>query len=261
MKCVALAFCLLAAVLSSPARASGADSKVERPKISVVGEATVYAVPDKIVIQFGVETSDKAMVAAKIKHNDILKKTFAAIKECGVREGDVQTNYLCAEPRWEDRANAQQLQTKQAYFGAAASGDPEPSRRFLGYFVRTGILVTVKDLANLDKLIAAVLDAGVNHIDGIEFQNTKMKKHREEARELALKAARTKAEKMAAVLGQTLGSPLDISENRDAPWSGSFNIQFYAVPPPGGSESSTDTIAFGKIPIHAGVDVTFELKK
>jgi len=73
----------------------------DRPKITVNGEAVVNVKPDKIVINFGIETWDTDIIVAKQKNNEILKKAKAAIKESGVPEREVQTDYLSIEPRWK----------------------------------------------------------------------------------------------------------------------------------------------------------------
>ena len=47
-----------------------------RPRITVSGEAVVYAEPDKILISLGVETWDAQMDAAKQKNDEIVKKAI-----------------------------------------------------------------------------------------------------------------------------------------------------------------------------------------
>ena len=108
----------------------------------------------------------------------------------------------------------------------------------------------------------------MNTIHGIEFQTSELNKYREQARELALKAAKEKAEKMAAVLGQSLGDPVQINEtggcspggfgrNRAVQTKTNFvsNVE-------GSSDSEfAGTLALGKISIRANVGVIFDLKK
>ena len=130
---------------------------------------------------------DKDIQQAKKLNNDVLKKAVAAIKECGVPEKEIQTDHLSIEPRYDDRYGATQ--------------------HFLGYFVQNTFTATLGDTAKVDELVSNVLAAGVTNIHGIDFQTTESKKYREQARELALKAAKEKAEKMAAVLGQSIGPP------------------------------------------------------
>jgi uncharacterized protein YggE len=225
----------------------------DRPKITVNGEAVVNVKPDKIVINFGIETWDSDIVVAKQKNNDILKKAKAAMKESGVSERDIQTDYLSIEPRWKSEYRKED---------------------FLGYFVRNTVVVTLTDAAKVEKLVTEVLQAGVNYIHGIDFQTTEFKKYREQARELALKAAKEKADKMAAVLGQSVGAPIQINESFGGSpwwywsnWSGwgygrnqgmSQNVVQNVQ---GGSSEISDTIALGKISIRAAVAVTFELRK
>ena len=85
------------------------------------------------------------------------------------------------------------------------------------YDDRPKIMVNGEAVVNVkpDKIVIN----GVNYIHGIDFQTTEFKKYREQARELALKAAKEKADKMAAVLGQSVGAPIQINESYSgSPW-------------------------------------------
>ncbi len=228
--------------------AARAQENFDRPRISVTGEAVVNVVPDKVLLTFGVETWDKDIEQAKRMNTDIQKRARAAFGKIGIREKDIQTDQLTIEPRWDDN----------------------PRREFIGYFVRTTLEVTAATPPQAEELIPAALDAGVNYVHGMEFQNTEFKKHRERARELALKAAREKAEKMASALGASIGEPLLINEG-GSPWGYSSGWGYgrrgggmtqNVVQDMGGSAYSSggDSIALGKIGIRATVSVTFELR-
>lgn len=225
----------------------------DRPKITVNGEAVVNVKPDKIVVTLGIETWDAEIMTAKQKNNDILKKAVAAIKGSGIPEKEIQTDHLSIEPRYKDDYRKD---------------------NFIGYFVRNAFVVTLAETDKVEELVTKVLQAGVNYIHGIDFQTTEFKKYREQARDLALKAAKEKAEKMAGVLGQSVGAPIQINENYSgSPWSyysswsgwGSSRSQGMSQNAiqnvQGGSGEVSDTIALGKISIRANVSVTFELKK
>lgn len=223
----------------------------DQPKITVNGDAVVNVKPDKIVIQFGIETQDANIVNAKQKSNDILKKVLALTQDLKVPEKDVQTDNLSIEPRWKN-------------------GDP--SEGFVGYFVRNSIVVTLTDVAKVEDLIVQALQAGVNYIHGVDYETTELKKYREQARELALKAAKEKADKMAAVLGQSIGAPLQVSENstdtwyHGSSWGGrgygrsQVMMQNVAHDAPAGAGEQNQTIALGAIGIRASVNIIFELK-
>ncbi len=103
----------------------------DRPKITVNGEAVVKVQPDQIIITFGIETSDSNIMVAKQKNNDIMKKAIVVIKESGIEDKDIQTDYLSIEPRYENNYN---------------------KRVFLGYFVRNTFVVTLSEPDKVEEL-------------------------------------------------------------------------------------------------------------
>jgi uncharacterized protein YggE len=225
----------------------------DRPKITVNGEAVVKVQPDQIDITFGIETWDADIMFAKQKNYEIMKKANAVTKESGIEEKNIQTDYLSIEPRYDDNYN---------------------KKNFIGYFVRNTFVVTMTEPAKVEDLVTKVLESGVNYIHRINFQTTEFKKYREQARELALNAAKEKAEKMASALGQLIGDPMQISEGYGgsnwwyySSWNGwgygRSNIMSQNVIQniENSSGETADLIALGKISIKANVTVTFELKK
>jgi len=224
----------------------------DRPKITVNGEAVVSVKPDKIVVSFGIETWDAEIMAAKQKNNDILKKSVTSIKKLGIPEKEIQTDYLSMEPRYKSDYRKED---------------------FIGYFVRNTLVVTLSETDKVEELVTKALQDGVNYIHRVDFQTSEFKKYREQARELALKAAKEKADKMAAVLGQSVGKPIQINEYSGSPWGywsswsgwgwgrspGMSQVQVQADR--GSSGDITDTVALGKLAIRASVSVTFELEK
>lgn len=251
MKTVLFAGILFAAAACS-AGAQEARMYDDRPKIAVNGSAVVNAKPDKILVTFGIETSDKDIVLAKRKNNAIMRGAVAAIRKAGVPKKEIQTDHLSIEPRYRNYR-------------------PEG---FLGYFVRNTLVVTLADTRRLEGLVTDVLGTGVNYIHKVDFQTTEFKKLREQARELALRTAKEKAERMAAVLGEKVGAPLRITESYSgSPWwyysswggwgggRGHGMAQNVVQAARGGSGEITDTVALGKIAVRANVSVTFELEK
>ena len=174
-------------------------------------------------------------------------------RELGVSDKDMQTDHLSIEPRWKDQYR---------------------NEGFVGYFVRNSIVMTVSDLAKVEDLVTKALQAGVNYIHGVDYETTELKKYREQARELALKVAAEKAEKMAAALGQSVGPPLQIHENYaglyggyGSSWGGwgygrgQAMSQNVAQNAPDSSGEASETIAPGTIAIRANVNIVFELRR
>ena len=243
----------LLVIMLYPLQAQQNGSADNHSRITVNGEAVVKVRPDQILITFGIETWDKNIMIAKQENNDIMKKAMAVIKESGIEEKNVQTDYLSIEPRYDDNYN---------------------KKNFIGYFVRNTFVVTMTQPAKVEELVTDVLQSGVNYIHRIDFQTTEFKKYREQTREIALNAAKEKAVKMAAVLGQAVGDPVQISEGYSgsdwwyySSWSGwgygryspmSQNVMQNVN---NSSEQISEMIALGKISIKANVNVVFELKK
>jgi uncharacterized protein YggE len=233
---------LPAAMLAQPW--SGPNTR----SITVSGEAVVYASPDRIIVTIGIETWDKNLLAAKAKNNDLLDHAVSVAQNAGVRKQDIETDQLSITPRY-----------KEEY----------AKEEFIGYFVRNSIVLTLNDAARVDGLITAMLQAGITTIHGVDFQTTDYKALRERAREMALKAAKEKAEHMAGALGQKIGAPVSITENWAgspwywSPWGGSGRnrsmTQNVAQDVRSGGGEIGETVAPGKISIRANVTVIFEL--
>jgi hypothetical protein len=241
------------------ARAAEPSPPADQPKITVTGEALVYAKPDKIILNLGIETRDTGLLAARRRNAEIWNNAAAVLKACGVPEKEVQTDYLSIEPVYR--------------INPPAYNDFNDVQAPIGYQTRNMFVVTLSDPGQVETLISKMLEAGVNHVNGVEFQTTQFKRHRESARELALKAAKEKAEKMAAVLGGTIGRPLTINETYNggssyySSWSGwgygrnwGGMSQNVIQDTRGSGGEDLQSMALGKVSIRAAVSVTFELK-
>ena len=221
-----------------------------RPKIATSGEAVVYAEPDRIVISLGVETWDAQAEAAKRKNDEIVKRTIAAILKCGLDKKAIQTDNITIEPTYK-------------------TNEENRPRNIDGYCVRNSLTVTLEKVKLVDRVIMQALASGVNRINSVDFQVTELRKYRDKARRLALKAAREKAQNMAEVYGQTVGKPLQIDEG--GYWCGGSSRDLDLPVPQYAANAATlapnvsgsdigETVALGKIGIRANVNVVFELK-
>lgn len=229
---VLLAFCL-----GSNSFGQGGALRDDFPRITVQGEATVYVQPDKVVVTFGVETSEREILEAKRKNTTQVQNALATLRSLGIQDKHIQTDQLTIEPQWENSNR----------------------RALVGYVVRNNFVVTLTDVKKVESVVTAMLEKGVNHIHGIQMETTELKQHREKARTMALEAAREKATKMTATYGQGIGHVHSIVENVSAGWRGAAfaNSQVSMESP--GAEDSDGSISLGKIPVRAGVTVVFEI--
>jgi uncharacterized protein YggE len=220
-------------------------------RITVSGEAEVRVVPDEVILSLGVETWDKDMEKAKRQNDEIIAAVLALAADYGIPPEHVQTDYVGIEPRY-----------RNGYY--------EPSD-FIGFFVHKTVVITLRDLSQFEGLLADALEAGVNYVHGIEFRTTELRQHRDEARALAIRAAKEKAEALAGELDQKIGDPLDIQEVQNGWWSG-YNAWWGSrwgngmsqnvIQEVGGVSVLADSsVAPGQINVNARVSVTFELTR
>src|SRR5262249_15328789 len=88
----------------------------------------------------------------------------------------------------------------------------DESGRPNGFDIERSVTTEVRDLSCVASLLADAVDAGANSIDWLTLDVAETRKFRDEARSLALTAAKEKAEAMASVLHVRLGKPIAIRE-------------------------------------------------
>ena len=210
-------------------------------EIVVSGEAELKVVPDQVILTVAVETLDKELLVAKQQNDDRVKKVLAVTQQFKIEPRHVQTDQIAIEPRYKDYKN-----------------DPA---YFTGFAVRKSVIICVKDMARFEAILLALLKAGTNRVDGMQFQSTELRKHRDAARLLAVRAAREKAVAMAGELGQKVARPRSIVENaaemRTAARSAYQNTSTAVATP--SDASGEGGFSPGQISISASVTVHFDL--
>jgi len=213
-----------------------AEEKTPSKFVRVTGTSEVKVIPDRAVIEVGVEKQDPSASVAKHAEDAAARRILAALRSNGIDEKDIQTTYLWLQPR---------------------SSYTKKERIY--YFVASQTLtVTVRDISKLDTLLEAMVRAGGNRIDSITYETSDMRKYRDQARELAVRAAREKAEALAKALGQDIGRAQQIEEADLSYRYGGLmaNTAFeYEAP----AKSRGPSLAAGQKTISASVTVQFEL--
>jgi uncharacterized protein YggE len=153
-----------------------------------------------------------------------------------VEEKDIQTTFLALRPQFDYRKGM-----RISYFAAEQT-----------------MSVTVRDLSKLDALLESLIKAGGNRIDSIDYETSDLRKYRDQAREQAVKAAREKAQALAAALGQQIGKAQAIEEMVEPAYQGySFMPNTSAGTRSRGQGGPS--LAAGQKSISASVVVSFDL--
>jgi len=105
-----------------------------------------------------------------------------------------------------------------------------------------------------------IVNAGVNKIDNIEFKSSKFSTLQSDARKLAVKDAKNKAEDFVYVLGQKVGKAITITDNSQGYAPQPRYAMMKALSVMSNDESTPkDTLAIGEIEIVVNVSVSFIL--
>jgi uncharacterized protein YggE len=213
--------------------------------ISVSGSAEIRCAPDEVNLRLGVESRDPKLDAAVTQNDARIATILKFLKESGIDPKDVQTDHIQIHPQYADRRQQQLV--------------PEY------YQVRRNLGVRLRKVSEFDTILAGVLRSGVNYVDGVEFRTTELRKHRDSARQQAIRAAKEKATALSSELDLKLGKATSINERTGGGtwgWGGgnynamSQNTIQVAEPPVGGDDGN---LAVGMISVTAAVDVTFLL--
>jgi uncharacterized protein YggE len=239
MRSLAISFLFIASL-------SSAQTSPEQHTISVTGDAEVKVVPDRVTIMFGVETRDNNLEIASSKTDAAVKRVIAAARRLGVDENDIQTDLIQVSISYDEKAHG-----------------------IISYYTTSkGIQVVLKDASKFESLLQAGLKAGGNKIDDVLFTTSEIRKYRDQARAMAVKAAIDKAHDLATAAGVHIADkPLNInSSSAGGFWYGygrgrSYGYQNAVQNSTAASGETTEgSVALGKISVSATVEMIFQIE-
>jgi len=215
--------------------------------LSVSGSAEVKVAPDEIHLRVGVETRSEILAEAKKQNDERIARALTFLKTSNVRTQDVQTDFLSIEPTYDDRVSRTKPTT---------------------YVVRKSIEVKSTDIPGFERLLTGLLNSGITDVHGIEFRTSQLRKHRDAARAMAIRAAREKADALALELGVKRGKVYSINANdwggwwspSTSSWGGRYGSGMYqnvAQNAGGSPETDVNTLSAGQISVSASVTVSF----
>lgn len=240
MKKITLITCVL--ILVCPIAAQNIDVS-KYPTIQVTGTAELFVVPDEVSFSLKVSKSDRSLATAKAQHDENIAKLIALSKRMGVDPKDVKTDFIAVSERYDRRR--------------IAGSDDEFENVFAGYTVSKTLVVKLRDMSKFEEFLSEVVKIGVTELGRVSFQSSQLRKHKDQARAMAIRAAREKAEGIVKEIGQTIGKAVSIEEEdveRDRSMANisSNSISFDA-------SSDGETFSAGTISVKAQVEVQFLL--
>jgi uncharacterized protein len=207
------------------------------PTITVSGEGKVKTAPDQVSISISIETKGIKANEVKMENDKKMDEILKFIKKSAIAKEDFQTQRIQLNPNFD--------YVKKKY----------------NYIATQSIQILLKDLSKYDELMEGLVNEGINRIENVEFKSSKMVQLKSEARKLAMKEAKAKAEDFVSVLNQKIGKAILISDNSQTYQP---QQQMYAmktmVMAMDGAEVPRETLAIGEIEISANVSVSFVLE-
>jgi uncharacterized protein YggE len=222
----------------------------DRPLINVSGQAEIMVAPDEVVFALKAENVNLDVNTAKAKTDENVKKIFALARSYKIEPQNVQTDFI--------RINE--------HYTAYVQGKP---REFDGYAVTQTTTILLKDISRFESLLSDLVKAGISNVGDVTFRASQMRKYMDQARGMAMRAAREKAVALAGEIGQHIGKAYSITEvgttvapayeeETDHSSSNMSNNISTAEIVRGLADNQT-TIAPGMISITVRVKVSFEL--
>jgi len=203
-----------------------------------------------VLIQLGVQSNGRSPQSVEATNSATINKIIRALKAQGIEEKDIVTDWYVIQPLYDDY----------------------DSLDIKGYRIHNIVAVTLRDIKTVNKVISGALNAGANQVVNVEFYLSDLRRYRDQARELAMKAAREKANDLASAAGAETGCVMNINENTWSNYYGGWygqtqnlwtqNVMQNAAPAGGESGALTEAgpVNLGQISVRAEVSASFSLK-
>jgi uncharacterized protein YggE len=123
------------------------------PTIAVSGAAEIRVVPDEVLLRFSVEGREAKLDAAVKACDSSTAAVLAFVKESGVEEKDVQSDFIAIHPQFPVDRGVESL--VPSHFQASR-----------------GFAVRLRDVAKFDALLEGILKSGAHRVNDVEFRTT-----------------------------------------------------------------------------------------
>ena len=205
------------------------------PQINVSGEGKVKVIPDEVTIAVTVETKGNNAKDVKKQNDEKIEAALKFIKKMNLAPADYKTQRVSLNPQYD-------YEKKKHSYNATQT-----------------IEILLRDLSKYDELMEGLVGQGINRIDNATFQSSKLSQYQSEARKLAMKEAKLKAEDYVSVLGQKVGRAITISDNSRTYYPQPMYAAMKTIETSDAS-APRETLAIGEINITANVTVSFILE-
>lgn len=207
--------------------------------ISFSGEGKIYTKPDIATVTLSVVTESRTVADVQKKNTEKMNKVIDFLKNNSIEEKDIKTTNYNLYPRYD--------------YSQYSSRMPQ----IIGYEITQSLEVKIRNLDKVGEVLEGSVSAGVNQVYSLNFKVDKDEEFKSQAKEMAIKDAKKKAEETAKQLGVKLGKIIGYSEG------GSYYPvypSYKGVDGMGGGSESSPNIQTGENEILMTVTLTYEIK-
>ena len=205
--------------------------------INVAGEGKITITPDQVSISVTVESKGSKAQEVKAENDIKIDAALRYVKKMGIEAKDFQTQRVNLNDQYD-------YQKKKH-----------------NYVANQTINILLRDITKYDTLMEGLMDAGINNIGGVTFKSSKFDSYKSEARKLAMKDAKQKADDYVSVLaGQKLGKAFTINDNSQSFFPQANYMMAKSMGMESDSQQSRETLAVGEIVVICNVSVAFLLE-
>jgi uncharacterized protein len=230
---------------SAPTAAAEQACDSNRP-VQVSGAATINVVPDRVLVKLGIESHGITPQAAQVQNLVASQNIIKAVRAFGVAAKDISTDYYIVQPVY--RPDGVQIER---------------------YRIDNIVAVTLTDANKTSDLLVRAFGAGANKVVDVQFYTSQLRRYRDQARALAVQAAKEKAQALAGAADAKIGCVLRIDENSWSYYTGYWGwgrnqatmSQNVVQNAPESQPPSEDTpVSLGQIAIRAEVNMAFSIE-
>lgn len=215
--------------------------------ITVNGDSEIKVEANLAIIRIAIQITDPSLVDAKKKLADKMVELSRIAGKFDVNPDDMQSDFM-------EISRSNRGGSDQEYFHLSKK-----------------INISFKDLSKYEEFVSDLAFAGFTTLNNTEYRVTELRKYKDEARLMAVKAATSKASDMAQQVGAKIGNAVNIVENSskyDTGYNRYPGQQSSQYPNPFNASTtvspdfitSSDNTTPRKISVTASVTVSYELE-
>lgn len=204
--------------------------------ITVTGHGSVTVKPDVASVTLGVTNTSKTLEAAQEDVSTRLTAVLKSLEQQGVAKDDVQTAGYNVSIQYEYDQNGNM-------------------KGIAGYTVSSGLNVTVRKIDDLGVILDNSVKAGANLVSDVSFDVSDPSKPASQARTLAVKDARAKADEYAKASGTVIVGVYSIEET-SAPQPAPRTV---AMAAPSASAEKAVPVSAGTTEVDVDITIVFEI--